>query len=107
MTVASSLNVQNLYPAQSIQQPLPVTIASATTIAPTNRFTFLTGTTQVATITPPTNGYCELVLCFTNASPGAFATSGNILTAYQPVVNRPILLCYDPSSVKWYVAAVV
>ena len=106
MSVAASLYFQNLGVAQSVQQPLPPTIASAATIAPTTRFTFLTGTTQVATITPPTNGYCEVVLCFTNASPGAFATSGNILTGYQPIQNRPVTLYYDPSSVKWYVATV-
>lgn len=106
MSVSADLYFQNFGVAQSQQQSLPPTIASAATIAPTTRFTFLTGTTQVATITPPTTGYCEVVLCFTNASPGAFATSGNILTGYQPVQNRPVTLCYDPASVKWYVMTV-
>lgn len=106
MSVSADLYFQNFGVAQSKQQLFPPTIASAATIAPTTRFTFLTGTTQVATITPPTTGYCEVVLCFTNASPGAFATSGNILTAYQPVQNRPVTLCYDPQSVKWYVMTV-
>ena len=101
------LYFQNFGVAQSIQQPLPTTIASAATIAPTQRFTFLTGTTQVGTITPPTDGYCEVVLCFTDNSPGLFLTTGNIKTAYQPIVNRPICLSYDPSSKKWWVWAVV
>jgi hypothetical protein len=104
--VSGDLVFENFTTAQSNQQPTPPTIASAATIAPTTRFTFLTGTTQVATITPPTTGYCEVVLCFTNASPGAFATSGNILTGYQPVQNRPITLYYDPSSTKWYVMSI-
>jgi len=103
----SDLLSQNFSTVQSGLQPLPPTIASAATIAPTTKLTFLTGTTQVATITPPVSGYCELTLCFTNASPGAFLTTGNIQTAYQPIQNRPIDLCYDPSSGKWWVKAVV
>ena len=99
----SDLLSQNLNVAQSIQQPLPPTIASAATIAPDTRFTFLTGTVQVATITPPTTGYCEVVLCFTDANPGALLTSGNIKTAYTPIQNRPFSLYYDPSSAKWWV----
>lgn len=97
----------NLSTAQSNQQPLPQTIASAATIAPVNKLTFLTGTVQLATITPPVTGYCEITLCFTNAAPGAFLTTGNIQIAYQPIQNRPIDLCYDPSSAKWWVKAVV
>jgi len=103
----SDLLFQNLSTAQSNQQPLPPTIASAATVAPTTKFTFLTGTVQLATITPPTTGYCEITLCFTNAAPGLFLTTGNIQIAYQPVQNRPIDLCYDPSSAKWWVKAVV
>jgi hypothetical protein len=103
----SVLNFQNLSTVQSAQQPTPPTIASAATIAPTTKLTFVTGTTQVATITPPVDGYCEIALCFTDGSPGAFATTGNIKTAYQPIQNRPIDLCYDPASAKWWVKAVV
>lgn len=103
----SDLLYQNLSTVQSNQQPLPPTIASAATIAPTTKLTFLTGTVQLATITPPTSGYCEVTLCFTNASPGLFLTTGNIQIAYQPIQNRPVDLCYDPSSAKWWVKAVV
>lgn len=101
------LNFQDFSTVQSNQQPKPVTMAAAATIAPTTKLTFLTGTTQVATITPPVTGYCELTLCFTNGAPGAFLTTGNIKTAYQPIQNRPIDLCYDPSSAQWWVKAVV
>jgi hypothetical protein len=103
----SDLLFQNFSTVQSDKQPLPPTIASAATIAPTTKFTFLTGTVTIATITPPTSGYCEITLCFTNASPGVFLTSGNIQIAYQPIQNRPIDLCYDPSTAKWWVKAVV
>lgn len=103
----SDLNFQDLSTVQSGLQPKPVTMASAATIAVTTKLTFLTGTVTIATITPPTSGYCEITLCFTNASPGVFLTSGNVQIAYQPVQNRPIDLCYDPVSAKWWVKAVV
>lgn len=103
----SDLNFENFSTVQSNQQQFPATIAAAATIAPVAKLTFLTGTTQVATITPPVSGYCELTLCFTDGSPGALLTSGNIKTAYTPIQNRPIDLCYDPSSAKWWVKAVV
>lgn len=103
----SDLLFQNLSTVQSNKQPLPPTIASAATIAPQNKMTFVTGTVQIANITPPTTGYCEITLTFTNAAPGLFLTTGNIQIAYQPIQNRPIDLCFDPSSNKWWVKAVV
>ena len=103
----SDLLHENFATVQSDKQPLPPTIASAATIAPTTKLTFVTGTVTIATVTPPVSGYCELTLCFTDGAPGVFLTSGNLKTAYQPVQNRPIDLCYDPSSAKWWVKAVV
>ena len=103
----SDLLFQNFSTVQSDKQQDPVTMASAATIAPTTKLTFLTGTVTIATITPPVSGYCELTLCYTNAAPGVFLTSGNIQIAYQPIQNRPIDLCYDPISAKWWVKAVV
>lgn len=103
----SDLMHQDFGVAQSNLQQSPVTMASAATIVPRTRLTFLTGTVTIANITPPTTGYCEILLCFTNAAPGVFLTTGNIQIAYQPIQNRPILLCYDPSSAKWWVGAVI
>ena len=103
----SDLLHQNFSTVQSNQQPKPVTIASAATVTPTTKLTFLTGTVQLENITPPTTGYVEITLCFTNAAPGLFLTTGNIQIAYQPIQNRPIDLCYDPVSAKWWVKAVV
>lgn len=101
------LTHQNYNSVQSNKQPLPATIASAAAISPTTKFTFVTGTVTIATITPPTTGYCEITLCFITASPGVFLTSGNIQIAYQPIINRPVDLCWDPSTSKWWVKAVV
>lgn len=103
----SDLLFQQLSTVQSNKQPTPPTAAAAATISPTTKMSFYSGTTQVATITPPTTGYCELTLVFTDANPGAFLTTGNIKTAYTPIQNRPIDICYDPTSAKWWVKAVV
>jgi len=103
----SDLLSQQLSTVQSDKLPLPPTIASAATIAPTTKLTFVTGTVQLQTITPFVSGYHEITLVFTNAAPGLFLTTGNIQFAYQPIQNRPVTLYYDPSSAKWWVQAVV
>ena len=103
----SDLLFQNLSTVQSEKQANPGTIASAASIAPKTKFTFITGTAQLANIVPPVSGYCEITLCFITGGPGVFLTSGNIQIAYQPIINRPIDLCYDPVSAKWWVKAVV
>lgn len=104
--MTNDLLFQNFSSVQSKQQPDPVTLAAAATVAPTTRLTFLTGTTQVATITPPVTGHHELVFVFTDGSPGALLTSGNIKSAYTPIQNRPFLLEYDPVSAKYWVQSV-
>lgn len=103
---SKDLNSSNLSSPQSKLQPKPVTMASAATVAPSTKLTFLTGTVQLETITPPEDGYHELVLCFTNAAPGAFLTTGNIKTAYQPIQNRPVMLFYDPVTALYWVNTV-
>lgn len=103
----NELNRYNIGEPQSLQNAKPNTIAAAATVAPVHKLTFLTGTTQVATVTPPESGFHILWLCFTDANPGAFLTTGNIKTAYTPIQNRPIAMLYDPSTAKYWQAAVV
>lgn len=103
----SDLLSQNLSTVQTDKQPDPPTIAGAATIAPTTKFTFVDAQVALVTITPFTSGYQEITLCFTNAAPAAFSVAGNIKTAYQPIQNRPIDLCYIKAENKWYVKAVV
>ena len=102
----SDLLHQNFDTVQSNQQPDPVTMASAATIAPTTRLTFLTGTVAVATITAPVTGYHELVLIFTDANPAALVTTGNIKTAYTPLQNKSFSLHYNPVDAKYWTEAV-
>lgn len=102
----SDLMFQNLSTVQSDKQQYPVTMASAATIAPTTKLTFVTGTVQVANITPPVTGYHELTFIFTNGAPGALLTTGNIHTAYTPIQNQAFTLYYDPSTAKYWRMAV-
>ena len=102
----SDLYHQNLFPVQSEQNAKPNTIASAATIAPVHALTFVTGTVQVATITPPVTGYHELTFIFTDAAPGALLTTGNIHSAYTPITNQAFKLFYDPNTKKYWRPAV-
>lgn len=101
----SDLLHQNYNCVQSDKQPQPITLASAATITPTTRLTFVTGTVQVATVTPVTTGYHILTFIFTNASPGALLTSGNIKTAYTPIQNLAFNLHYNPVDGKYWTEA--
>lgn len=86
--------------------PVAPTIASATTIAPTNLIQFVSGTTAIATITPPTNlltGGGILTLIPTGA--WATNTAGNIALAITTTVGEAVVLVYDSITAKWYPVA--
>lgn len=97
----SDLLSQNFSTVQSKQQPLPNTLAAASTIAPSTLITYVTGTTAIQTITPPVTGQHMLVLVFTNATPGTMVTTGNILNAIVPTTDLPTLMFYDPARAKY------
>jgi hypothetical protein len=97
----SDLLHQNFQLGQSNLQPMPVTMAAAATVAPTTLLTFLSGTTQIATITPPVTGTHVLIFIFTDAAPGVLLTTGNILTAVEPTQNIPVILVYNPITAKY------
>ena len=99
------LNRYNIGEPQSEQNTKPNTIASAATITPVHKFTIVTGTAQIENIVPPEPGFHVLYLLFTNAAPGTFLTTGNILTAVVPTQNIPCTLWYDPNQRKYYGAA--
>lgn len=98
----SDLNHQDLATVQSKLQKGTVTIASAATVAPDTFLTIITGTTAIATITPPATGIHMLALVHDNASPATYLTSGNILNAVVPTQNVPCLFIYDPAQAKYY-----
>jgi hypothetical protein len=108
MSVSQDLTAQlNLGIQQGSQNPLPNTIVAATTIAPSYFLTNISGTTNIATITPPISGAHMLCLNFTNGSPGSLLTTGNILVGITTIAhNRPILVMYDPNQAKYLVGPV-
>lgn len=95
---------QDLSSVHSELQPKPVTIASAATIAPTTFLSFITGTTQIATITPRVPNAMQMIaLVFATTNTGVFLTTGNIeVTTTTVTHNTPVLLVYDPLTAKWY-----
>lgn len=106
MPGAATLEFQNLSTVQSESQPKPVTLATAATIAPRTFLTFLTGTTAIATITPPVPGSHMLAFLFATNQTGQFLTTGNIQqSTTTATVNIPVFLVYDPSTNKYYYRA--
>ena len=78
------------------------TVASATTIQPLTPVIFVSGTTAIATITPPSVmvGGGQLTIIPT----GIFTTTtaGNIALASTAVVSKALIMTYDATTNKWY-----
>lgn len=79
------------------------TIASAATIAPTTPIVFVSGTTNVVTITAPSPislGGGQITIIPT----GLFmtTTAGNIALATVAVVSKALIMTYDVTTAKWY-----
>jgi len=79
------------------------TIASSSTIAPTNSITFISGTNAIDTITVPSpislgGGYITLIptAAFTTT------TAGNIALASTAVAYKALTMFYDAGTTKWY-----
>jgi hypothetical protein len=104
--MANESDFQDFSTVQSGLQPKPVTIASTTTVAPKGFLTFISGTTAIATVTPPLAGVHLLVFIFTTTTPVAFTTTGNIKTVATPTANIPMFLVYNPIDAKYYVGEV-
>ena len=95
---------QDLSTVHSNLQKNPPTLASAATVAPTMRCSFISGTVAIATVTPPVTSYHELVFIFTTTTPTAFTTTGNIKAVATPTQNLPVNLRYNPLEAKYYVS---
>ncbi len=95
---------QDLSTVHSGQQKKPPTLASAATIAPTMFLTMVSGTTAIATVTPPiADAVHTLVFIFTTTTPTAFTTTGNIAAVATPTTSLPMILIYNPITAKYYV----
>jgi hypothetical protein len=105
---SSSAGVRQLYAVTervglSATPAVAGTIASAGTIAPTAKITFISGTAAIATITAPapissTGGQITLI------PTGIFTTTtaGNIALATTAVVSKALIMTYDATTTKWY-----
>ena len=96
---------QNLSTVQGALQPKPRTVASAATIAVDTFLTIITGTVDIATITPPTAGTHVIRLLFTDAAPPDLLTTGNVLIGSTTIAQNNIVdLTYNPINAKYYPA---
>ena len=107
----SDLLFQNFLPAQSNQQPAPVTFTAAATIAPTTYLSYITGTTALATITPPLSGTHTLAVIAKTTNWAGAVTTGNILVASitngTTWLNKVSFFTYDPATAKYMPAYAV
>lgn len=99
----SDLLFQNLSTVQSNQQPTPVTMTAAATIAPSTFLTRLSGNTAVATITPPVTG--THMLAIIPGTTTGFTSTGNVVGGTTTVANRVYLFVYDPIAAKYYLVS--
>jgi hypothetical protein len=99
----SSTLGSRLYGVMSTGVAAP-TIVSATTIAPVNPIVFVSGTTNVVTITPPTGFTGGSGGQITIIPTGVFSTTaaGNIALASTAVVSKALIMTYDSGTAKWY-----
>ena len=101
----SDLLFQNISTVQNANQPAPFTFTAAASIAPTTFLSYITGTTAVATITPPVTGSHLLAIVVNTTNFAGFLTTGNILVASltNSTVwgNKLSWFVYDPSRGKY------
>lgn len=88
--------------------PISKTIASATTISPGSYLSLVTGTAQIANINLPWPGFeGDIVLIFTDVSPGATLTNGTvtggtIVLATTVVRYKALTMTYSQITGLWY-----
>lgn len=101
-----SLNFQQLSTVQNKAMQTPQTFTAAATIAPQTFLSFITGTTAVATITPPITGVHMLALVSTTSNWAGVVTTGNVIVASVTNsvnwLNRVSLFVYNPLNQKYY-----
>ena len=104
MATLTDGDFEQMSTVQSNLQPTSTRIAAATTIAPTTFLTFISGTTNITTITPPVSGNHMLVLIPTGATPPSVLTTGNVLVGSTTLAqNVPVILFYDTVAAKYYI----
>ena len=82
-------------------------LVTATTISPKSDVVFVSGTTAVATINPPFEGFSGIIfLVATNAAGFATTTAGNIQLVVSLTANVATAFIYSKKNAKWYPGAI-
>lgn len=103
MSASPDLQAANFSFPQSLQQPMPTTLASAATVAPTTLITIVSGTAAIVNVTPPQEGAHILIFVATGA--WTMTAAGNIATAVGATAAGHItFLIYNPATRKYYAA---
>lgn len=89
--------------AAILEYTVGTSVASATTIAPTNGIQHVSGTTAIVTITPPGGMSSTVGGCIILIADGAWTTTtaGNIQAVMTAVPNTQYNACYDGA--KWFI----
>lgn len=82
-------------------------LVAATTITPKSDLVFVSGTTAIATIIPPFEGFSGvLFVVATDAAGVATLTTGNISLAVALTVNQVCAFVYSKKNATWYPGAI-
>lgn len=103
MAVSQDLSSYDFALPQSILQPMPTTLASAATVAPTTLITLITGAVAIVNVTPPQQG-AHMLIFISSGGTFTFTAAGNILTAVTAVAaGQVVILIYNPATAKYSV----
>lgn len=84
-----------------------VTVASTTTVVIKGDLVRVTGTTSIATITPPgQGGFSTVIFVVPVDGTVATTTAGNIMKAVSMVQNQVCVFVYSKKDSKWYPGAI-
>lgn len=82
-------------------------LVAATTITPKSDLVFVSGTTAIATIKPPFEGFSGILfLVATDAAGVATLTTGNIALAVSLTTSQVCAFVYSKKNATWYPGAI-
>ncbi len=82
-------------------------LVTATTISPKSDVVFVSGTTAVATIIPPFEGFSGMIfIVATDAAGFATTTAGNIALVVSLTTSKATAFIYSKKNALWYPGAI-
>lgn len=76
-------------------------VTATTTISPKSDIVYVSGTTAIATITPPFAGFSGMIVLIPDAA-YTLVTTGNIAIASTATAGRAMSMFFDNVQGKWY-----